>query len=102
MGFFLRCYKSTRRNIGLTFVLESLVPHGKAAATDIASPPPIKRKVDYFGERGEHGRAQGSDSTIVARMLALSVPQSDYCWNFRPDPWECGTFFMFLRPLPSK
>ncbi|KAL9939761.1 hypothetical protein V8E36_001578 [Tilletia maclaganii] len=52
-GFYLRVYRSQlRKKIGLTCVLESLVAHGKAVRSDLVSPPPAKRKVDYFSQDG--------------------------------------------------
>ncbi|CAD6922387.1 unnamed protein product, partial [Tilletia caries] len=40
---------------------EALVAHGKAPPSELVSPPPLKRKIDYFGLDGdEDGGARPS------------------------------------------
>ncbi|KAE8224406.1 hypothetical protein CF319_g2698 [Tilletia indica] len=63
VGFHIRAYKSAaRRKVGYGVVLESLDLHGKAPASTLTSPVPIKRKLDYFAGydctrlRGERGK----------------------------------------------
>ncbi|KAE8243845.1 hypothetical protein A4X13_0g6924 [Tilletia indica] len=60
VGFHIRAYKSAaRRKVGYGVVLESLVLHGKAPASTLTSPVPIKRKVDYFaGYEGGEAKKQ--------------------------------------------
>ncbi|KAE8242051.1 hypothetical protein A4X13_0g7143 [Tilletia indica] len=49
VGFHIRAYKSAaRRKVGYGVVLESLDLHGKAPASTLTSPVPIKRKLDYL------------------------------------------------------